>query len=358
MSAPLVDTYAAMPHRKPVPGAANIPPAVPFTQPITTTYTTSMTQPARRTLSNATTSTTSSSSLPHRTSSNRSGSSTIQPTSYVALLRKQKATVWCDRSQTEDPRMLAAQRLAKERAEREVSGVPLSGRSGSMGRGTPTGMSGGSGSFGGGGFTSGVARKIRHHGKAGTSSFNASGANLAGAGVPMRLSATEVEDEDPNERYLEDAWRSNSLGADGRPPTHQRTGSGRSSLGSGQRIGAGPARFSTASSTPTSGHSRSPSDAAQNLEDETPVPTGARNSEYYANPAAFRRGGSGSSSNSDRENSFGGLEDIPESDRFEKVAERSTRDRTDELRRRGSVDDRALAQSGVRLFVANPDLSD
>jgi len=235
--------------------------------------------------------------------------------------------------------------------------MPLSGRSGSLGRGTPTGASGGSGSFGGSGFTSGVARKIRHHGKAGTSSFNASGANLAGAGVPMRLSATEVEDEDPAERYLDDAWQSGSFGAEGRAPGHRRSGSGRSSFGSGRRVGTGPTRLSTSSSTPTSGHSRSPSEGAI-LEDETPVASAARNTEYFANPAAFRGGGSGSSSNSERENSFGGLADIPESERFERVAERSGRDSTDELRRRGSVDDRAMTMGGVRLFVANPDLSD
>lgn len=62
--------------------------------------------PARRTLSNATTSTSStggptrkpssSSSTLHRSTSNRSGSS---PSSYVALMRKQKATVWSDRAQ-------------------------------------------------------------------------------------------------------------------------------------------------------------------------------------------------------------------------------------------------------------------
>ena len=62
---------------------------------------------ARRTLSNATTSTSStgngparanstSSSQLQRSTSSRSGSS---PNSYVALMRKQKATVWCDRAQ-------------------------------------------------------------------------------------------------------------------------------------------------------------------------------------------------------------------------------------------------------------------
>lgn len=268
--------------------------------------------------------------------------------------------MWCDRSQTEDPRILAAQRLAKERAEREVSGVPLSSHgNGSMGRGTPTGATGSSGSFGGGGFTSGVARKIRHHGKPGISAFSASGANLAGAAVPMRLSASEVEDEDPSGQFMDDGWGSNSFGggvdAMGRQLNHRRTGSGRSSLGSGRRVGAGPSRLSTASSTPTSGHSRSPSETLNDLSEETPVPTSSRN-EYFQ--SGIQRGGSGSSSNSERENSFGGLADIPESDRFERAGDKTSRDSVDELRRRGSVDDRSMTMSGVRLFVANPDLSD
>jgi len=38
------------------------------------------------------------------------------------MMRKQKATVWCDRAQYEDPRMLAAQRQAKARAAQEVAG--------------------------------------------------------------------------------------------------------------------------------------------------------------------------------------------------------------------------------------------
>lgn len=58
-----------------------------------------------------------------RSTSSRSGGAP-QPTGYVALMRKQKATVWCDRAQHEDPRLLAQQRLAKERATKEVIGGP------------------------------------------------------------------------------------------------------------------------------------------------------------------------------------------------------------------------------------------
>ncbi|KAK1963367.1 hypothetical protein LZ32DRAFT_514718, partial [Colletotrichum eremochloae] len=90
-----------------------------------------------------------------RSTSSRSGGS-IQPTGYVALLRKQKATVWCDRAQYEDPRLLAQQRAAKMRATLEVIGGQrtASGLSSSAAR-TSTGIS----------ATGKVAAKIRHHGK-------------------------------------------------------------------------------------------------------------------------------------------------------------------------------------------------
>ena len=85
---------------------------------------------ARRTLSNATNSTSTTGTGGHavRTSSigsehlRRSGSSrsSHSPGGYVALMRKQKATVWCDRSQHEDPRIMAQQKAAKLRAAQEV----------------------------------------------------------------------------------------------------------------------------------------------------------------------------------------------------------------------------------------------
>ncbi|KAK2036105.1 hypothetical protein LZ31DRAFT_442409, partial [Colletotrichum somersetense] len=77
-----------------------------------------------------------------RSTSSRSGGSP-QPTGYVALLRKQKATVWCDRAQYEDPRLVAQQRAAKMRATLEVIGGQqrtASGLSASAAR-TNTGIS-------------------------------------------------------------------------------------------------------------------------------------------------------------------------------------------------------------------------
>lgn len=225
-----------------------------------------------------------------------------------------------------------------------------------MGRGTPTGTSGGNGNGSGG-----MSRKIRHHGKPGTTNFNASGANLAGAGVPIRLSATEVEDEDPQSQLNDwdrETWGASSFGgagtdAMGRSLHHRRTGSGRSSQSSGARVSAGQTRLSIASST--SSHSRSPSEP---LAEETPVPPSSQGNEYLQRSRGLQRGSSGSSSNSERENSFGGLAGIPESERFERPVDRIIKDSADDLRRRGSVDDRTTSMGGVRLFVANPDLSD
>lgn len=77
-----------------------------YTQPQYQQYTNQYPATTRRTLSNATTSTSSTNggnrkqsfggSTLQRTGSSRSGT---PPTSYVALMRKQKATVWSDRAQ-------------------------------------------------------------------------------------------------------------------------------------------------------------------------------------------------------------------------------------------------------------------
>ncbi|OBT38674.1 hypothetical protein VE00_10904 [Pseudogymnoascus sp. WSF 3629] len=135
---------------------------------------------------------------------------------YVALLRKQKATVWCDRAQHLDPRHVAAQRAAKARAHLEVAGAPDSGRAMTTTSTAQSGLASGG---------SRVAAKIRHHGKAGLVGYAPAGDFGVGVGgVPMRLSATEVEGEDSDG---EDAVSS--------VHHHRRTGSGRSSLGSSKR---------------------------------------------------------------------------------------------------------------------------
>jgi len=216
--------------------------------------------------------------------------------------------VWCDRSQAEDPRILAAQRIAKERAEREVALLPgQSGTGVGTARRTPPNSTAGS-------FTSGVARKIRHHGAQKATTY---AGNLVGAGVPMRLSASEVDDDEeegPGERL-------GSLGRAEEDWDAQFYAAGRSGLGHG-RSASGNSRADTL----TLGSEM------ESLAEETPLAR-PRN-DYFTDP---KRSGSDSDSPLD-------------DDEREK--------REDDLRRRGSVDDRAMTMSGVRLFVANPDSDD
>ncbi|KAI9878281.1 MAG: hypothetical protein M1830_001381 [Pleopsidium flavum] len=261
-----------------------------------------------------------------RSTSSRSGASTIQ-CGYVALMRKQKATVWCDRSQHEDPRFLAQQKAARLRAVMEVNG-------GNQGR-TST-----SGSLGSGGM--GVRSKIRHHGAPKAVGYTP--ASLAGGGVPMRLSASEVGDEGSEDEDADSA----RLG--------QRTESGRSSFGSNRRYGGSklPGRFSQGS-TPPSGQGSSPEDEIPELA-ETPIPGSHQRTgtiDYFTNPSGQETpGGSGSSG----ERQFGEVGKLPAPSGTHLKPD--TGKSADDLRRRGSVDDRTMTMSGVRLFVANPDLSD
>ncbi|KAA6411306.1 MAG: hypothetical protein FRX48_04586 [Lasallia pustulata] len=265
-----------------------------------------------------------------RSISSRSGGS-ITPSSYVALMRKQKATVWCDRAQHEDPRIVAQQKAAKMRATMEVVG------GGHLNRNSMTGSLG----------SGGVRSKIRHHGAPKAVGYTPG--NLVGGGIPMRLSANEVGEEGNSD----DDWDSQ------RNPYHQRTASGRSSMGSNSRLAAinqrAPGRYSQGS-TPPSGQGHSPVDDIPELS-EPPVPgqyhQGA-GADYFTAPSG--NGGSGSSS--EREASFGNVGNMNApavmSSRREDIGKSS-----EELRRRGSVDDRAGTMTGVlKLFVANPDLSD
>ncbi|KAH8591532.1 hypothetical protein B0O99DRAFT_654424 [Bisporella sp. PMI_857] len=277
-----------------------------------------------------------------RSTSSRSGGGS--PTSYVALMRKQKATVWCDRAQHEDPRLVAAQKAAKIRAAREVTGA---GR-------TSTSGSGGLASSGR------VTAKIRHGGKAGLVGY--SPGDLVGGlgGVPMRLSASEVEGNDSDD----DA-------DSGRGPYvhHRRTGSGRSSIGSGRR-GLTYSRQSNASSVAgkwSSGHS--PPDSLSDLIEagETPVPgVHQKTQDYFTATDNGTRDGSqsvGSGSSGERADHVGEL-DSKDAARLASnsllistvTREKSVRN-PEELRRRGSVDerDRTMTMSHGRLYIANPD---
>ncbi|KAL1303001.1 hypothetical protein AAFC00_003317 [Neodothiora populina] len=399
---------SSIPHRRPLPAGAhpqfppvvvqpdqfsharsrtlssNVLPPSPYPQ-----YTASMVPNVppqssnRRTLSNATTSTTASSNASlgtppsnarplsqapssyassiRRSTSSRSGASQGPPGSYVALLRKQKATVWCDRAQHEDPRLLAQQRAAKMRAQAEMVGGAKSHLA--------TGRNHNSGS---GGIT-GVRSKIRHHGAVKASAYSGglgTQGNLSGAGVPMRLSASEVDDE-KNSENGEDVHERRY---------HQRNGSGRSSLGSNHRTQSGHfsvngvvaptpgmairTRGSNASTPPGT----SPVDARRNslplsqhmpsstptsTAEETPMPDmyASSRADYFTQRGS--NGGSGSNSGSSSEERFG---DVSALHQYGGQAEQQQKKTSDELRRRGSVDDRTMTMSGVRLFVANPDM--
>ncbi|KAI0201064.1 hypothetical protein F4808DRAFT_426492 [Astrocystis sublimbata] len=259
--------------------------------------------------------------LRRSTSSRSFGAQQGGGTSYVALLRKQKATVWSDRSQTEDPRMLAQQRAAKQRAVQEVTGRTTHTR-------TSTGMS----------VPGKVVTKFRHHGKPGVVGY-APGDNYIGVGgVPLRLSATEVEGEDSDEDD-----------SSARKLHHRRTGSsGHSSTASGRRGMAYRASGSMSKRW-------SPSDTPErgSIVEDTEFTPG----EDHLDRAPSTHSGS-SAERADA---------LPEmaGPNAGKLASNSllnaalTREKSvknpEDLKRRGSVDERTMTLSSGRLFIANPD---
>lgn len=279
-----------------------------------------------------------------RSTSSRSGGGTPGSPSgglnYVALLRKQKATVWSDRAQHEDSRPLAQQRAARMRAQLEVVGSNGGLSVGSFGGRTSTGLSSAGGK---------VAAKIRHHGKPGVIGY-APDSNLAGVGgVPLRLSATEVEGGDSDD--------------DDQKPHHRRTGSSsRSSTASGKRAlgyrtsgGLGP------SNSLSGGKRWSPGGTPERsgslvLEENEGEPNYAADDAASATARSFGSGSSGER-----------LDNVPDlSAQGQRLATNSlmhatvTREKSvksaDDLRRRGSVDERTVSLNTTgRLFIANPD---
>ena len=177
----------------------------------------------------------------------------------------------------------------------------------------------------------------------------------------MRLSAREVDDDDSEDDHL------------AAKPYHQRSSSGRSSVGSAGRASSfyGPGqglmtRGSSEGNTPP--HTRgtaTPQEAAQPQSrqrtqtqgstpaEPTPVPNDFKSPDYFsARPET--KGQTPGSTNSERENEFGGVGTLPH--RVRNVKETDT---TDDLQRRGSVDERTTTMRGYgRLFVANPDADD
>lgn len=267
-----------------------------------------------------------------RSISSRSGGTSVQSSSYVALLRKQKATVWCDRAQYEDPCVAAQQRAAKMRANLEVVG---GGRNSTASR-TSTGIS----------ATGKVAAKIRHHGKTPVVGY-APGENHVGVGgVPLRLSATEVEGESSGE---EDAQATARL-------HHRRTGSsGRSSTASGRR---GLAYRTSGGPGPQGGHRWSSGDTPDRTESLTgPQPEDAAKAADDA--ASSKAHSSKSFSSGERADNVAELGGGPRLAGNSLMHSSLTREKSvksaEELKRRGSVDERTATLTSGRLFIANPD---
>ncbi|GAB1314213.1 Chromatin assembly factor 1 subunit rlf2 [Madurella fahalii] len=281
-----------------------------------------------------------------RSTSSRSGDAPGSPQSsgYVALLRKQKATVWCDRAQYEDPRLLAQQRAAKMRANREIVG---------SGSGLGLGPNVGTGRTSTGLSSTGtrVAAKIRHHGKNTVVDYSP-GNNFNGVGgVPLRLSATEVEGEESDD---DDAVTQRMH--------HRRTGSsGRNSIASGRR--AMPYRSSGGL-----GPANSQGGAAKWSPGDTPERRGSLAEDMKQGEPAL----AGDDSASGKARSFGSgssgerLDNVPDltvsgphlannSLKHATVTREKSVKSADELRRRGSVDERTMTLGASRLYIANPD---
>jgi len=245
--------------------------------------------------------------------------------------------------------MIAAQRQAKMRATKEVVG----------GLGPQRISTGGSGGIAG---SNRVTAKIRHHGKAGLVGYSPGDLVVGGVGgVPMRLSATEVEGEDSDD----DA--DSGMG----PRYHQRSGSGRSSVGSGRsgrrgltyrQSGASSGKWSSGN-TPPSERERQNSVGGYTDPTETPVPGPHQRQKEYFNGDGHGDGtrSIGSGSSGERADS---VPDLGSADAA-RLASNSllkstvTREKSvrnpEELRRRGSVDERTMTLSAGRLYIANPD---
>ncbi|KAK3325566.1 hypothetical protein B0H66DRAFT_129091 [Apodospora peruviana] len=285
-----------------------------------------------------------------RSTSSRSGGgapgSPSQGTSYVALLRRQKATVWCDRAQLQDPRLLAQQRAAKMRANLEVVGTNSGlGLSGNTGR-TSTGLSAGGK----------IGAKIRHHGKPAVVNYGADKNYIGVGGVPLRLSATEVEGEDSED---------DETGLQQRQLHHRRTGSSsRSSTASGRKTmgyrssgGLGP------SNSLSGGRRWSPGDTPERsgslVEDKMGELTITNNDDAASGKAkSFGSGSSGERLDNVPDlhaHAPGGSRLAGNSALNSAITREKSVKGADDLKRRGSVDERTMTLTAGRLFIANPD---
>ena len=284
------------------------------------------------------------------TSSRSGGVPNSQQSSYVALLRRQKATVWSERAQFEDPRIAAQQKAARMRANREIHGASggSSSYGGAGGGRTSTGLSAGGK----------MSAKIRHN--KGSTLLGADSNYVGIGGVPLRLSATEVEPEDSDD--------DDYGGAGGIRPNHRRTGSsGRSSTASGRR---GPPYRTSTGALVTSGSGSgslqsgarkySPNDTPERrdslVDDSAP---GTRASIVRDDAASGKARSTASGSSAERADNVPDLSGPTRMPANSTANATITRERSlrnpEDLRRRGSVDERTMTMSTGRLFIANPD---
>ncbi|RPB18046.1 hypothetical protein L211DRAFT_854534 [Terfezia boudieri ATCC MYA-4762] len=323
---------------------------------------------------------------------------------YVATLRKQKATVWCERAQAEDPRIMSAQRRARALATIEVTGssyVQDPNNHGSSSDSPASSLCGGTSGhgatqsmtlastkpnkiLGATGVGNGVHtvrkkawvkdRSASSHG-CGKKIIMDPGSLIVGA-VPTRLSASEVmgdssdEDAEIGTRRSRRAPRT-SFNSTHRQSPREYERSRRSVEGLRHTNSTG-----SKSSTDSSAYS-APRSIAE--EEEDPATTGnlsirtensslryslsdmsgrntseRRPADYFISrsPGVRRTSGSQSTTSSPC-SAADGLGPLPGGLTIERVWKPAS-----ELRRCGSVDEREArtrTMSGVRLFVANPD---
>lgn len=225
------------------------------------------------------------------------------------------------------------------RANREIVGAGSGLGLGLVGAGrTSTGLSSTGGK---------VAAKIRHHGKPTVIGYSP-GSNLNGVGgVPLRLSATEVEGEESEE----DEAAVQKL-------HHRRTGSsGRNSTASGRRAmayrssgGLGPAGGATRWS-PSGTPERTGSLAEDKPVDRTPPVDDSASGKARS----FASGSSGERLDNVPELSGNSAHLAGNSMKHATVTREKSVKSVDELKRRGSVDERTMTLSAGRLYIANPD---
>lgn len=283
-----------------------------------------------------------------RSGSNHTASSivTTSANAYVTYLRRQKATVWCDKSQYEDPRLLAAQRVAKLRAAIEVVGSSTSAFLNASYHGHGLGSGNGSSASS---LNAGRSGKLGRGSNHVTSSVKkawvgTTGPGIVGGslprGVPDRLSATEVlGDEDEDETFVAG------------PGINRRSGSGKSSLNSNHRKTnrSSSIRSDTNRASSTYGTG---SGGLQHRSSTSSTPNYSPTSSIAEFDGKMKMKRSGSTSPPDR------VEHRNHYDNSNYIAGTPRRDTT--LKRRGSLNEeevvRTMTMSNVRLFVANPDV--